>query len=538
MKKGLKITLGAVAGCMLFAAVCGCLYGFNSSVRNWVDNAVGKVIKNVPEEYKDVSVESKLELTSEQIKAQGLQSKEKTDPSFKLKFALKNLPTDFNGDSTLVTKIVTGNKDDVYFLSGGNKYYDSITHGSDQEFVFNRKFFAKPNQSDKFLLRTYWASYPDIFLNTQVEFKSDFKVTPEEKMAIVDDAHLTEGLLEVNGVQVYSDREAVAYIAPAIKNRTDKITKDSLIGTKVISGDASKIHFEGTVDNATNGPIALSKDRALLSIKHDKFTRTNQVENYVVRSYLIQDEDTYMDTNITFKSDFSGDSQDVDVSWNVSVPSVDVGYSIDTWMADEDGSLEVSLNNEIENGTQAVYLRIHPLTENAPEINMSVGTKKFKNGVAELDPEALVKFSAEGFEEEESYEYLVEVISADLPDNVFSERITILGYEDSTEEDNNSLHQNAAPRLMLPRSAVIVANGNNRSTELTATLLPENATHKKIIWTTSNNKVTLSANNSESGNPITISASAPFDGYITVIAKADLDYNIYATCTVSYQSAA
>ena len=537
MKKGLKITIGAIAGCMLFATVCGCLYGFNSSVRNWVDNAVGKVIKNVPEEYKNVLVESKLELTADQIKAQGLQAKEKTDPSFKLKFALKNLPTDFNGDSTLVTKIVTGNKDDVYFLSGGNKYYDSITHGSDQEFVFNRKFFTKPNQSDKFLIKTYWASYPDIFLNTQVEFKSDFKVTPAEKMAIVDEAHLTEGLLEVNGVQVYSDREPVAYIAPAIKNKTDKITKDSLIGTKVISGDASKIHFEGTVDYVSNGPIALSKDRALLSIKHDKFTRTNQVENYVVRSYLIQDEDTYMDSNITFKSDFTGDSQDVDVSWSVSVPSVEADYSVDTWMADEDGSLEVSLNNEITNGTKAVYFRIHPLTENAPEINMTVGTKKFKNGVADLDPQALIKFTAEGFEED-YYEYKVEVISADLPDNVFSETITIFAYDESLVDNESQVQPNLAPRMMLPRSAVIVSNGNNRSTELTATLLPANATDQKIIWSTSNSKVSLSATNSQSGDPITISASAPFDGYVTVIAKADVDYNIYATCTVSYQNAA
>ena len=168
---------------------------------------------------------------------------------------------------------------------------------------------------------------------------------------------------------------------------------------------------------------------------------------------------------------------------------------------------------------------------------MTVGTKKFKNGVADLDPQALIKFTAEGFEED-YYEYKVEVISADLPDNVFSETITIYAYDESLVDNESQVQPNLAPRMMLPRSAVIVSNGNNRSTELTATLLPENATDQKIIWSTSNSKVSLSATNSQSGDPITISASAPFDGYVTVIAKANVDYNIYATCTVSYQNAA
>ena len=539
MKKGLKIGLGITAGCMLFATICGCLYGFNSSVRNWVDTAVGKVVKNVPEEYKNVVIESKLELTSEQIKSQGLQNKEKTDPSVKLNFGLKNLPTDFDGDSTLVTKIVTAFKDDVYFMSGGNKYYDSLTHGSAQEFVFNRKYFDKSGQSDKYLLKTYWAAYPDIFINTQVEFKSDFQVKPEQKMAIVDEAYLTEGLLEVNGVQIYSDREAVAYIAPTIKNKTTAITADSLIGTKVIQGDASKISFEHTVDYQSNGPIALSKDRGLLAIKHDKFARSGVVENYVVRSYLIQDENVYMDTNITFKSQFTGDSQSVDIGWAVSIP-VDADYALDCWIADEDGKVEATINNEIERSDDPVYLRIHPLTVGAPEVTMTVGSKKFRNGVADLDPQATVKFAAEGFEEGEQYEYRIEVLSATLPDNLFHEDITILGYDESYFQDDNdeSLNQNLGLRMMLPKRAVIVADGNKRSTELTATLLPANATDQGVVWTVSNNKVSLSASSSTSGSPITISANAPFEGYVTVIAKANVNYNIYATCTVSYEQAA
>ena len=48
-KRGLKITLGILIGCLAVGATWGALYGLNSSVRNWFDNAVNKVTKDVPE---------------------------------------------------------------------------------------------------------------------------------------------------------------------------------------------------------------------------------------------------------------------------------------------------------------------------------------------------------------------------------------------------------------------------------------------------------------------------------------------------------
>ena len=60
-KRTLKIVIGILIGILLVGATVGCLYGLNASVRGWFDNALNTVTKNVPEELKNVTIESTLE---------------------------------------------------------------------------------------------------------------------------------------------------------------------------------------------------------------------------------------------------------------------------------------------------------------------------------------------------------------------------------------------------------------------------------------------------------------------------------------------
>lgn len=258
MQKGSKIAVGVLSGTLLVGALFGCLYGFNSSVRGWVDNNINTITKDVPEEFKKVTIENDLELTSEQIKAQGVQSEKDVDPAFNLKFDLKHLPTDFDGDDTLVTKVVTGNEETVYFTLGDGKAYSSLTHKAGDEFDFSHLAFEKSGKKETYLLKTYWASYPDICVNTELTFKSDYKIVEEEKDNSTQDtqnsanarlrlpAYMVLKAANPNQVTIDGSCELTGILLP--EDATNKTLvwsvsnpKLSLSATKTQSGDAVTI---------------------------------------------------------------------------------------------------------------------------------------------------------------------------------------------------------------------------------------------------------------------------------------------------------
>jgi len=530
-KKTLKILLGGLIGTLSVGAVCGLIYGTNSSVHNWVDNAINKVTKDVPEEYKDVVVESKLELTAAQLKNQGLQAVENTDPEFSLKFALKNLPSDFNKDSTLVTKIMTGDSANAYFKVGDNKYYDSITHANNSEFKFDHKAFSKTDQNSKYLIKTYWASYPDIYLNTEVTFKSDFTATDAAKMQIVDGMAITTSFAEQQGVQVYSDTAPTALISPVLKNKKSTVSANALIGNKVVYGDAAKITFANALGGSSS-TIGMCHSNDILAIQHTKFAQTGKVENYVIRSYLLEDESCYLDTRITFKSDYAANSTKP-VAGTLALAREQNG-SMSTW--------EIATNVETFSTTltftssvnKVSYFRLSTDQGNNDAV-LTIGAKTYRNGIAEVENNNSIGVSIAGIKAGKTYNYYIDYVCIQDPTVVTRIPVVVKGYVATPAQTNSQNTQSPAQaRMAMPRMLALGGTGQSMSTSLTATLLPENATDKNIKWTVSSNKVTLSAATSVSGNPITITAASPFEGYVTVIAKSEVDFNIAATCQVTY----
>ena len=425
-KRGLKITLGILIGCLAVGATWGALYGLNSSVRNWFDNAVNKVTKNVPEEYKNVTVDSTLELTANEIKAQGLQNKDKVDPVFNLKFALKNLPKDFKGDDTLVTKVITGNQDEVYFTSGSNRSYTSLTHGNGDAFTFSHKAFAQSGKTEKYLIRTYWAAYPDIFLNSELVFKSDYKATVGDPMQIVDAANLTDSLKSLQGMQIYNDDPATALLAPALKNKSDKISVNPLLGHKVIYGDAEKISFANTIDDESNGPIAFTHSNEFLVVQHEAFEETDEVENYVIRSYLVEDESIYLDSRISFKSDFGENDVRDTSSYEIEFTMESEDQDLDLWNAAQDKTCEVELSFDSDID-QVTFVRIaQPDGMNVPVIK--IGAKTYKNGVVEVEDDDNITVKLDDIKNGKDYTYYIDYICLQETFNVHREAVTVHGY--------------------------------------------------------------------------------------------------------------
>ena len=425
-KSKLKAIIAILLGIGGVAAVFGCLYGFNSGVRNWVDNATGKISKNVPEELKNVTIDSTLELTANEIKAQGLQNKDKVDPVFNLKYSLKNMPKDYKGDDTLVTKVITGNQEEVYFASGANKFYTSMTHGNGDAFQFAHKAFAQSGKSEKYLIKTYWAAYPDIFLNSELVFKSDFKATIGEPMQIVDSANLTDSLKALQGMQIYNDDPATALIAPALKNKSDKISANPVLGHKVIYGDAEKISFANTIDNDSDGPIVFTHSNEFLVVNHEAFEETDQIENYVIRSYLVEDESIYLDSRISFKSDFDEDDVRDTTSYSVEFSMESEGHDLDLWNADEDKTCEVELSFDSD-VDQLTFVRIvQPDGMNVPTIK--IGAKTYRNGVVEVEDDDEITVKLDDIKNGKNYTYYIDYICLQETYNVYREAVTVHGY--------------------------------------------------------------------------------------------------------------
>ena len=522
MKKGLKILIGVTSGVALMGTIFGALYGLNSNVRNWVDNAVVKVSNDIPEEYKDVEIESKLALTSEQLAAQGLQVDEEVDPEFKLKFALKNLPTDFDKDSTLVTKVIQGNPADIYFKSGTAKSFNSITHENGADFSFHHNAFEETGKSAKYLIKTYWASYPDIFINTEITFKSDFDNQASNPMTMLNTANLPRSFADQNGLQIYEDTPAYALLAPKVTNRKSSVSADALIGNKVVYGDATKVTFENVVSGQA-GPIAISKSGDFVVVKHSLFTETDKVENYVVRSYLIQDESCYIDTAITFKSDFEEDSEKADDEYEVSFIGEDEDDDYSEIVANSSNKAEFELTCVSDDVDQPVLVRFRG-TDDAPVAKITVGNKVYRNGVGEVEDGDTMVVTFENVAKSKTYEYVMEYISLEDQNVILSEEITVFG---------NSVTR-SAPRMVLRTGGLLGSEGTAKTATITATLTPANATLNKIDWFVSDAAITLSKTSSVSGEEITMTAAAPFNGEIHVTAKASVNYNLADTCVVVY----
>lgn len=97
----------------------------------------------------------------------------------------------------------------------------------------------------------------------------------------------------------------------------------------------------------------------------------------------------------------------------------------------------------------------------------------------------------------------------------------------------------SAAKLGLSRTSILFAvNSADHTATITATITPDDATVKTILWSSADtSKVTVSVTKSESGDTVTIKGLTTFDGTVAVTAKSAVDYSITAVCLVSYPAA-
>ena len=131
-----------------------------------------------------------------------------------------------------------------------------------------------------------------------------------------------------------------------------------------------------------------------------------------------------------------------------------------------------------------------------------------------------------------TYNYYIDYVCIQDPTAITRIPVTVKGYVAPAQ--NNQ--QNNAPRMMMPKRAIITQNGTQRTTTLTATLLPENASDQHIDWFVTNADLTLSKTSSLSGEAITLSVAEPFLEEIHVTAKARINHDISSTCVIVYEA--
>ena len=178
MKKGLKITIGILAGLTVVAAAGGITYAANEHVRDYVNNRIENIVNDDAEDVTGVKVENVLKLSDDAQKKEGVQKSKDEAPVFHFQFQLKDLPANYTGDGLLVTKITSGDGTKAFFTyDGSSNTYEAITHGGDKTLTFTHNAFKKDGEKATYTLMTYWVDHPSIYVNTRVTFKADL---PEE----------------------------------------------------------------------------------------------------------------------------------------------------------------------------------------------------------------------------------------------------------------------------------------------------------------------------------------------------------------------
>lgn len=87
----------------------------------------------------------------------------------------------------------------------------------------------------------------------------------------------------------------------------------------------------------------------------------------------------------------------------------------------------------------------------------------------------------------------------------------------------------------LSAQKILMAAATDHTATLTATITPSNVTVKTISWTTSDStKVALSSSSSVSGEAITLTAPAQFDGTVTITATCTNNTSVTASCAVTW----
>ena len=146
MKKTLKIALGVLVGVCLIGATAGMIYGFNTNVKNWIDDKIGETIND--ENFKNVKV-SLEKVNEDETSNVGVQLDENTAPEGYLrKVKISGFPKDYTGKKSAKVTFFNENYSSTYFVKNASesKEYAGVTVEDGDVILINHDLFDTDNK--------------------------------------------------------------------------------------------------------------------------------------------------------------------------------------------------------------------------------------------------------------------------------------------------------------------------------------------------------------------------------------------------------
>lgn len=303
MKKVLKVTLGIIAGVCLIGATAAMIYGFNTNVKNWIDDKIGESIND--ENFKNVKV-SLEKVDESETSNVGVQfSEDKAPEGYLRKVKITGFPRDYLGKKSAKVTFFNENYAYTYFVKNSNdsKEYAGITVEDGDIILINHDLFDTDNQSFKATVTLSLLEEPLIKQSYDFLFESDFSRL-EDQLKLVD-IKMVKNKDEVSnpGLQTSSSSEAPGYIRDISITGFDEEyngSKDAVLSTKQAN---QNIYYYVNNTKIEDDEVNV-KEGDVVKIMRKTNTTNNQTENIsFVLSLNANEEITYKET-LTFLTEW------------------------------------------------------------------------------------------------------------------------------------------------------------------------------------------------------------------------------------------
>ena len=235
MKKTLKIALGVLVGACLIGATAGLIYGFNTNVKNWIDDKIGETIND--ENFKNVKV-SLEKVDENETSNVGVQLDENTAPEGYLrKVKISGFPKDYNGKKSAKITFFNENYPSTYFVKNASesKEYVGVTVEDGDVVLINHDLFDTDNQSFKATVTLTLLEEPLIKQSYDFLFESDFSRLEDQLKSVEIKMSKNKDEVSNPGLQTSSSTEAPGYIRDISITGFDEEyngTKEAILSTE------------------------------------------------------------------------------------------------------------------------------------------------------------------------------------------------------------------------------------------------------------------------------------------------------------------
>lgn len=303
MKKTLKIALGVLAGVCLIGATAGMIYGFNTNVKNWIDDKIGETIKD--ENFKNVKV-SLEKVDEKETSNVGVQLDDNTaSEGYLRKVKITGFPKDYTGKKSAKVTFFNENYPYTYFVKNASesKEYVGVTVEDGDVILINHDLFDTDNQSFKATVTLTLIEEPLIKQSYDFLFESDFSRIEDQLKSVEIKMIKNKDEVSNAGLQTSSSTEAPGYIRDvSITGFADEYngSKEAIL---TIEEANPNIYYYLNNTKIEDDEVTV-KDGDVVKIVRKSNSNNNQSEVVDLILKLVADEKITYEESLTFTTEW------------------------------------------------------------------------------------------------------------------------------------------------------------------------------------------------------------------------------------------